>query len=117
MAARRASTRAMYAHVALASDLPMPKDVFFTTGGSVSLGFDLLSSAAAWCKFLGGEETGSDDHDGKRYFRHNYSLFWHGWRVSLTASEPVKTVRAAAALPATLAADLSSLVSSDQVAA
>jgi hypothetical protein len=108
----------MYAHVALVSDLPMPKDIYFTSNGAISLGFELLSSAAAWCKFLGGEEKAADEYEGKRYFRHDsFSLVWHGWRVNLSASEPVKTARAVPALPATVAADLSSLVSSDQVAA
>ena len=117
MAARRASTRAMYAHVALASDLPAPKDIYFGTSGSVALGFDLLSSAAAWCKFLGGEEHAADEHDGKRYFRHSYGIVWHGWQVTLTAGEPVKTVCAVPALPANVTEELSALVTADQAAA
>ncbi|KHD76550.1 hypothetical protein [Actinoplanes utahensis] len=107
----------MYAHVALASELPVPKEVYFTTSGSVSLSFDLLSSASAWCKFLGGEEREIDEFQGSRYFQHNYSIVWHGWRIVLRASEPIKTVRAVPALPASLAEELSSLVSADQAAA
>jgi hypothetical protein len=116
MAARRVSTRAMLAHVALAPDLPMPKDIYFYDG-TMHLGFELLSSASAWCEFLGGTEEAPGVHKGNRYFRHDYKTKWHGWQIDLSAREPVKTVRAVPALPGNLTSDLSSLVSSDQAAA
>jgi hypothetical protein len=116
MTVRRASTRTMLAHVALAADLPMPRDVYFHED-SLTLGFDLLSSASAWCKFLGGKEQAPGEKNGNRYFRDDLSIRWHGWQIYLTASESIKTVRAVPALPANVTEDLSSLVSADQVAA
>lgn len=116
--AERTEPRAVLAMIALAADLPMPASVRFCNDAdsALLLDFDLLSGAAAWCMYLGGEVHQAVEHDGRRWFRTG-RITWQGWDVHLSASEPVAAALVGEALPRDIAERLSSLVPSVQAAA
>jgi hypothetical protein len=84
--ADRAEPRVVLAHIALATALPVPRDVTFYPHG-LSLGFTRLADGQAWSEYLGGT-TDTYVNEGRRYLR-SAVYRWHDWSVQLFASEAV----------------------------
>jgi hypothetical protein len=88
MSADRKSRRGVLAAIALTDNLPMPQRVnFYDHRAVLSLDFDTVAQAEAWCSFLG-YEAQPYVKDGHRYVGQFGLISWHGWDVGIHASEP-----------------------------
>jgi hypothetical protein len=84
--AERKTPRQMLALITLATDLPLPKEIRFRSD-RISLDLVTIADGVAWCRYLGfNDETRLNPLDGYRYLTYGLG-HWHGWGVSLHASE------------------------------
>lgn len=84
----RRDMRAMLAEIALATDMPVPDRIGFYPSGILGLDLPTIAEGQTWSRHLGGKtDTYLNVHDGRRYLDEGF-ITWHGWKVSLHASEP-----------------------------
>jgi hypothetical protein len=88
--------RKMLALIALATEVPVPKNISFHPNGELlSLTFERLSAGLAWSSYLGGQ-LDTYVHNAARYLNEGV-IDWHGWRVQLHACDLVEPVEASLA--------------------
>lgn len=86
--------RAVLALIALATELPLPNRIALYAEGEIgaepvlALDFATINEGIAWAKHLD-VEVAPHVNNGYHYLGHRGVDYWHGWRVSLNAHEPV----------------------------
>lgn len=88
------TARGMLALIALAETVPLPKAVNFWVNEPefsnthvLRLALRTLADAAAWADHFGVKHH-TNTHSEKVWFRHDHPT-WQGWKVQLSADEPV----------------------------
>lgn len=109
----RRDPRGMLAEIALATELPVPKEVSFLTDlGILSLRLATIADGVAWKRHLRPDDPERDSYishsSGLRHLDHGV-ITWQGWRVNLSAHEPAAAP--SEPLPADTTARLTELAS------